>query len=113
MVLKMDRAELYAPIWKQARYLLPILAGVLAMAVLLLRWQLAPLVTRLIHSEQEARETVVRLRDSESRVQVMLSSVDEGIVTISQTGEIELFNPGTERLFGFSNAEAVGKKCPC
>ncbi|MBV5271186.1 MAG: hypothetical protein JZU55_16390, partial [Afipia sp.] len=44
MVLKMDRAELYAPVRNQARYLLPILAGVLAVAVLLLRWQLAPLV---------------------------------------------------------------------
>jgi diguanylate cyclase (GGDEF)-like protein/PAS domain S-box-containing protein len=109
MVLKMDRAELYAPIWKQARYLLPILAGVLAAAIFLLRWQLAPLVTRLVRSEQEARETVVRLRDSESRVQAMLNNVDEGIVTISQTGKIELFNPGAERLFGFRNEEAVGK----
>ncbi len=109
MVLKMDRAELHAPVRHQARYLLPILAGVLAVAVLLLRWQLAPLVARLVRSEQNARETIVRLRDSESRVQAMLNNVDEGIVTISERGEIELFNPGAERLFGFSNAEAVGR----
>ncbi|MHB1143373.1 MAG: putative bifunctional diguanylate cyclase/phosphodiesterase [Thiobacillus sp.] len=109
MVLKMDRAELHAPVRRQAKYLLPILAGVLAVAVLLLRWQLAPLVTRLVRSEQNARETIVRLRDSESRVQAMLNNVDEGIVTISERGEIELFNPGAERLFGFRNAEAVGR----
>ncbi|MCL5060716.1 MAG: EAL domain-containing protein [Candidatus Thermoplasmatota archaeon] len=109
MVLKMDRAELYAPVRSQARYMLPILAGVLAAAVLLLRWQLAPLVARLVRSEQKARETIARLRDSESRMQAMLNNVDEGIVTISGTGEIELFNPGAERLFGFRNEEAVGK----
>ncbi len=109
MVLKMDRAELYAPVRDQARYLLPILAGVLAVAVLLLRWQLAPLVARLVRSEREARETVARLRDSETRVQAILNNVDEGIVTISEKGEIELFNPGAERLFGFRNDEAVGK----
>jgi diguanylate cyclase (GGDEF)-like protein/PAS domain S-box-containing protein len=109
MVLKMDRTELYAPIWRQARYLLPILAGVLVAAIFLLRWQLTPLVARLVRSEQKAHETIISLRDSESRVQAMLNNVDEGIVTISQTGEIELFNPGAERLFGFSNEEAVGK----
>lgn len=109
MVLKMDRAELYAPVRDQARYLLPILAGVLAVAVLLLRWQLAPLVARLVRSEREARETVARLRDSETRVQAILNNVDEGIVTISEKGEIELFNPGAVRLFGFRNDEAVGK----
>lgn len=109
MVLKMDRAELHAPVRRQARYLLPILAGVLAVAILLLRWQLAPLVARLVRSKQNARETIVRLRDSESRVQAMLNNVDEGIVTISVTGEIELFNLGAERLFGLSNEEAVGR----
>ncbi|MBV5271187.1 MAG: GGDEF domain-containing protein, partial [Afipia sp.] len=59
--------------------------------------------------EREARETVARLRDSETRVQAILNNVDEGIVTISEKGEIELFNPGAERLFGFRNDEAVGK----
>lgn len=109
MVLKMDRAELYATVRNQARYLLPILAGVLAVAILLLRWQLAPLVARLVRSERNAHETVASLRDSETRVQAILDNVDEGIVTISEQGEIELFNPGAERLFGFSNEEAVGK----
>lgn len=109
MVLKMDRAELYAPVWHQAYYLLPILAGVLAAAILLLRWQLSPLVARLVRSEQKARETIVRLHDSESRMQAMLNNVDEGVVTMSETGVVELFNPGAERLFGFSREDVIGK----
>ena len=109
MVLKIDTAELYAPVWSQARHLLPFLVGMLAVAVLLLRWLLAPLVTRLVRSEQQARETSSRLSDSESRIHAVLDNVDEGIVTTSEAGTIELFNPGAERLFGLRHEEAVGQ----
>ena len=109
MVLKMDTAELYAPVWSQARHLLPLLVFVLAGAILLLRWLLAPLVTRLVRSERQSRETSNRLSDSESRIHAVLDNVDEGIVTTSETGTIELFNPGAERLFGLSHEEAVGQ----
>ena len=53
MVLKMDSAELYAPVWNQLRYLIPLLLGVLIIALLLLRWLLTPLVVNLIRSNAE------------------------------------------------------------
>lgn len=109
MVLKMDSAELYAPVWSQLRYLLPLMAVVLAVALLLLRWQLTPLVTRLARSEQEARAANVHLRDSESRVQAVLDNVDEGIISISESGNIELFNPGAERMLGYRSQDVIGK----
>jgi len=108
MVLKMDSAELYAPVWDQLRYLLPLMAGMLAVALLLLRWLLNPLVTELVHSEREARAANVRLRDSENRVRMLLNNVDEGIVSISASGKIELFNPGAERMFGYRSADILG-----
>lgn len=109
MVLKVDRAELYAPVWSQLRYLLPLMAAVLAVALLLLRWQLTPLVTGLTRSEQEARAANLRLRDSENRVQAVLDNVDEGIIAIAENGNIELFNPGAERMFGYRSADVIGK----
>lgn len=109
MVLKIDTAELYAPVWSQARQLLPLVVGMLAVAVLLLRWLLAPLVTRLVRSEQQARETSSRLSDSESRIHAVLDNVDEGIATTSENGTIELFNPGAERLFALRQEDAVGQ----
>jgi diguanylate cyclase (GGDEF)-like protein/PAS domain S-box-containing protein len=109
MVLKMDSAELYAPVWNEARRLLPLLVLVLVGAVLLLRWLLVPLVARLVRSEQQSRETSNRLSDSESRIHAVLDNVDEGIVTTSESGTIELFNPGAERLFGLRQEEAVGQ----
>ncbi|HUW27229.1 MAG TPA: EAL domain-containing protein [Sulfuriferula sp.] len=108
MVLKMDSAELYAPIWSQLRYLLPLMTVVLAVALLLLRWQLSPLVVKLVRSEREARAANVRLRDSENRVRTVLETVDEGIVSISESGSIELFNPGAERIFGYRSADILG-----
>ena len=109
MVLKMDSAELYAPVWGQLQYLLPLMAGLLLAAMLLLRWQLTPLVARLVHSERHAREAFVQLHDSESRVRAVLDNVEEGIVTFSEAGTLELFNPGAGRMFGYSSVDVVGK----
>ncbi len=108
MVLKMDSAELYASVWSQLRYLLPLMVGVMIVALLLLRWLLTPLVTRLVQSEQEARAANVHLRDSENRVRMLLDNVDEGIVNISASGNIELFNPAAERMFGYRGADILG-----
>jgi len=109
MVLKMDSAELYAPISDQLRYLLPLIVGMLGVALLLLRWQLTPLVSGLVRSERKARAALTQLQNSESRVQAVLDNVDEGIVTISARGKIELFNPGAARMFGFRSQDVIGK----
>ncbi len=109
MVLKMDSAELHAPAWTQLRYLIPLLLGGLIIALLLLRWLLAPLVLRLVGSEAQAREMSASLHDSESRVRAVLDNVHEGIVTISASGMIELFNPAAERIFGYRREEVIGK----
>ena len=109
MVLKMDNAELYAPVWEQLRYLIPLLVGVLVIALLSLRWLLTPLVLRLVRSEVQAQEMSVSLRGSEHRARALLDNVGEGIASISDSGLIELFNPAAERMFGYRSEEVVGK----
>ncbi|MEJ2480766.1 MAG: diguanylate cyclase [Acidihalobacter sp.] len=109
MVLKIDRSELYAPVWRQLMYLLPLLLLLLGAALLSLRWLLNPLVTELVRSEQETQEANERLRDSEQRIRMLVDSVDEGIVSIAVDGTIELFNPGAERMFGYRSEEVLGR----
>ena len=109
MVLKMDSKEFYAPVWEQLRYLLPLMAALLGVALLLLRWQLTPLVTKLVISERRAREALEELQNSENRVQAVLDNVEEGIITLTDVGTIELFNPGAERMFGYRSHEMIGK----
>lgn len=109
MVLKMDSHVFHAPVWEQLRYLLPLMAALLGVALLLLRWQLTPLVSQLVISERKARETLAQLQNSENRVQAVLDNVEEGIITLTDVGTIELFNPGAERMFGYRSHEMMGK----
>ncbi len=64
--------------------------------------------------EQESkRDEILRLNaslgGSERRVRALLDNVQEGIVSISETGMIEMFNPSAERLFGYRSEEVIGK----
>lgn len=109
MVLKIDTHELYAPVWRQLRYLLPLLLVLMVAALLSLRWLLAPLVAGLVKSQREAYEANERLSSSESRMRTLVESVNEGIISISAAGIVELFNPGAERMFGYKSSEVVGR----
>ena len=120
MVLKMDRAELYAPVWQQLRYLIPLLLGVFAVALLLLRWLLKPLVVRLVRSEAEAvQRTAALSREITERKQA------EGNLSLFRTlldhssDAIEVLEPSTLRFLdvnethcrslGYSREEMVGR----
>ncbi len=109
MVLKVDSAELYAPIWRQLRYLLPLMLASLILALLLLRWLLTPLVNELTQSERKAREALQLLHDSESHMKAVVDNVGEGIVTITANGSIQLFNSAAERMFGYRSADLIGQ----
>ena len=58
-------------------------------------------------SERAALEE--RLRASEARWRSIVESAVDGIVVIDAKGRIESFNPAAERLFGYAEAEIVGK----
>jgi diguanylate cyclase (GGDEF)-like protein/PAS domain S-box-containing protein len=50
------------------------------------------------------------LRDSEVRARAVLQHVADGIVTAGEDGLIESFNESAQRLFGYSEEEAVGQQ---
>ncbi|MGC8724073.1 MAG: PAS domain S-box protein [Acidobacteriota bacterium] len=55
------------------------------------------------------REELARLRKSEARLRAILQQASDGIVTASEEGVIESFNPAAERIFGWSAEEIVGQ----
>ncbi len=59
--------------------------------------------------EDQVAQRTSSLSNSERHQRALLDNVDEGIVNISETGMIEMFNPAAERLFGYSSFEVVGK----
>ncbi|OIQ98676.1 virulence sensor protein BvgS precursor [mine drainage metagenome] len=49
------------------------------------------------------------LRDSSTRIQTILNTVVEGIISINEQGIIETLNPAAERIFDYSAAEIIGQ----
>jgi len=67
----------------------------------------AVLAFRNVTAEYAAQQT---LRDSAARVQTILNTVGDGIVTLHALGGIiESANPAVEQMFGYSAAELQGK----
>jgi PAS domain S-box-containing protein len=50
-----------------------------------------------------------QLKDSEERLRSVVEAAVDGIIVIDARGTIEAFNPGAERLFGYSAVEVFGK----
>ncbi|HEX8820240.1 MAG TPA: PAS domain S-box protein, partial [Archangium sp.] len=59
-------------------------------------------ISRRKRAEQELRETTQRL-------QAILQTAVDGIITIDERGLIHSVNPATERLFGYAPAELLGQ----
>ncbi|MFZ2307187.1 MAG: PAS domain S-box protein [Rhodoferax sp.] len=67
----------------------------------------AVLVFRNVTDEYHAQQA---LRDSAARVQAILNTVGDGVVTLAaETGVMESVNPAVERMFGYEADELKGK----
>jgi PAS domain S-box-containing protein len=50
------------------------------------------------------------LRESEARLRALTDSAQDAIIMMNPDGRISFWNPAAERILGYKNAEAVGKK---
>ena len=105
MVLKMDTAELYAPIRRRLQQVLPLLFLLVVAGVALLRWQVLPLVRGLVLSEQAARER----SKIASRLASIVESSNDAIIGLDINARIETWNRAAEALYGYTAAEMIGK----
>ncbi len=95
MSLEIDTAELFAPVWQQLRFLIPLLLGVFIIALLLLRWLLTPLVVRLIRSEAEAAqrttaltEEIAERKHAEEHLRTIIDTNPECIKLVGADGRL-------------------------
>ena len=58
-------------------------------------------------TKRAATESAVQ--DGEERLRAILETAVEGIITIDERGTIESFNPASEKIFGYTASEVVGK----
>ncbi len=102
IVVQQDTEDTYAPIRTPFQILLAFLALLVGGTILLLRWQVAPLVRKALHAQTEAKANA-------ARVAAVMNSVPDGILTIDMHGTVVSMNPAVKELFGYEEAELVGK----
>jgi diguanylate cyclase (GGDEF)-like protein/PAS domain S-box-containing protein len=95
LVLKVDAAEIYAPMRQRFELALLVSALIIAAAILLLRARLIPLVRRLAFSEKRFRG--------------LLEAAPDALLVTDLDGRIVWANSQTERLFGYARAELTGQ----
>ena len=105
MVLKIDRDELFGPVSRQLRVIVPLLAGLVVTGVLLLYWMVAPLVRRLVLSRHETAAANEKLRDLEERWRFALDSTGAGVWDLDLVNSEILLSSRCKAMLGFADAE--------
>jgi diguanylate cyclase (GGDEF)-like protein/PAS domain S-box-containing protein len=95
MVLKVDVAEIYAPMRQRFELTLLMIGLIITAGVLLLRARVVPLVRRLTLSERQSRG--------------LLESAPDAMVVAGLDGRIVWVNSRAERLFGYAREELIGQ----
>lgn len=109
-LLSVDAAALHPGLSQPSRYLVPLLLLPMLAGAWLLRRQVLPVLRKLQVSDHNARELNQRLLRNETRIRAVLDQVEEGIISVSHDGLIHMFNPASERIFGYAAQEVLGKK---
>jgi two-component system, sensor histidine kinase len=72
-------------------------------------WNGDPALCSMRVDISDSKEAEDVIRDQNERLNLMFSSMAEGVVTITNSGVIETVNPMTEEMFGYSAGELIGK----
>jgi PAS domain S-box-containing protein len=102
LAVQQETADTYAVIRAPLGTLFVFLAGLVIAAILILRWQVAPLVRKTMAAKAEAASNA-------TRVAAIMDSVPDGIITIDDQGNIVETNPAVSTLFGYAKDELIGR----
>lgn len=74
------------------------------------RWRLNSSLQAYAHDlEHAVQERTAKLEESSTRLRSIVDTAADAIVTFDDLGRLETANPSTERMFGYTVAEMVGK----
>ncbi len=99
---KENTENLYHPMRHQLEIAISILTVTIILGFLMLTWQVAPILRKVVSSEKLALESSIHLA-------AIVDHAAEGIATISDKYQIETFNENAAKTFGYQPAEVIGK----
>ena len=102
LVMQQETQDTYAAIRMPLRTLMICLVLLVVAAIVMLRWQVAPLVRKTMAAKADAAANA-------TRVESIMNSVPDGIITIDRDGVVVEANPAVSTLFGYSKEELVGR----
>ena len=70
---------------------------------------IASLNGRLAEAHREVRQEAALAHGRAERLDAIINTTVDGIIVIDNHGSVEAFNPGAERLFGYTAAEVLGR----
>lgn len=108
-ILKVDVAEVYQSLYDQLFISLPILVLFILFSIVLLTWQISPLVRKVVHSEKEAIDTARLLIESEARLRAIVDNIGEAILVTDANALLENLNIAAGRMFDYRNQEVLGQ----
>jgi diguanylate cyclase (GGDEF)-like protein/PAS domain S-box-containing protein len=101
MVVKMDADELYKPLHQRLQLVALLLLILVALGILLLHWQVAPLARRLVESERKTRE-------SEQRWNFALEGSQNGVWDWDMETNAVFFSRRWKEMLGYEEHEISG-----
>ena len=107
-ILKVDVAEIYQSLYGQLSVSFPILALFILFSIILLTWQISPLVRKVIHSEKDALDTARLLIESEARLRAIVDNIGEAILVTDTNAFLENLNIAAGKMFDYRNEEVLG-----
>ena len=107
IVAKIDRDEILEPMWDMLYWIgLVALSAITAvMAALRLLWR----QQQRTHTLELQAHSMAAVEESERRFRALAQAANDAIVSADSSGNVASWNPGAERLFGYTEAEILGQ----
>lgn len=108
-IVKIDVDDIYNSLYGQLSVSFPILALFILFSIVLLTWQISPLVRKVIYSEKDALDTARLLIESEARLRAIVDNIGEAILVTDTNALLETLNIAAKKMFGYRNVEASNR----
>lgn len=110
LVMKIELDEIYQNMYSQLKISIPMVLWFIIFSIVLLSWQVIPLVRRVILSEKDAIQNARLLSESEVRLRAIVGNIGEAILIVDEEEHIESLNEKALEIFGYTETQIVGQK---